>query len=74
LGAGILEVYADSVGGQKIASLNVPRTGGWNVWKTLSTAIETPITGKIDIYFAFKGENLTAGRELYNFDYWAFEN
>jgi arabinoxylan arabinofuranohydrolase len=74
LGAGILEVYADSVGGQKIASLNVPRTGGWNVWKTLSTAIETPITGKKDIYFAFKGENLTAGRELYNFDYWAFEN
>ena len=73
LGAGILEVYVDSIGGPKIATVKVPRTGGWKVWKTLSAAIETTITGKHDVYFAFKGENLTAGRELYNFDHWVFE-
>ncbi|MCA5004633.1 glycoside hydrolase family 43 protein [Sphingobacterium bovistauri] len=73
LGAGILEVYVDSIGGPKVATLKVPRTGGWKAWQTLSTTIETPVTGKKDVYFAFKGENLTAGRELYNFDYWIFE-
>ena len=73
LGAGIVEVYVDSIGGPKIATLKVPRTGGWKEYKTLSTTIETPVTGKHDVYFAFKGENLTAGRELYNFDHWIFE-
>lgn len=73
LGAGILELYVDSVGGTKIASIEVPRTGGWNTWKTFTTKVDVPVTGKKDLYFAFTGKNLTAGRRLYNFDHWSFE-
>lgn len=73
LGAGILEVYVDSVGGTKIASIDVPRTGGWNNWQTFESQIEVPIKGKKDLYFSFKGQNVTAGRRLFNFDYWVFE-
>lgn len=73
LGAGILEVYVDSIGGSKIATIQVPRTGGWDQWKTLSTKIDIPVTRKKDLFFSFKGENLTLGRRLFNFDYWFFE-
>ncbi len=73
LGAGILEVYVDSLGGTNIASIDVPRTGGWNTWKTFTAEVAAQVTGKKDLYFAFKGKNLTAGRRLYNFDHWTFE-
>jgi arabinoxylan arabinofuranohydrolase len=73
LDGGILEVHVDSVAGPKLASLNIPRTGGWETWKQLTAAIETPVKGTRDLYFVFKGQNITAGRELFNFDYWKFE-
>ncbi|WP_345949627.1 glycoside hydrolase family 43 protein [Mucilaginibacter sp. PAMB04274] len=74
LDGGILEVRADSLTGIKLANISVPRTGGWTMWKQLSSAVDTAITGVHDIYFVFKGQNITAGRELYNFDYWKFEH
>lgn len=73
LQGGVLEVYADSVGGIKLASIDVPRTGGWQEWKTIQTEIENPVRGVKDLYFSFKTHNLTAGRRLFNFDYWMFE-
>jgi len=73
LDGGILEVRADSVAGTKLASIEIPRTGGWNSWKLLSATIDVPVTGLHDVYFVFKGQNITAGRELFNFDYWKFE-
>lgn len=73
LGGGILEVYADSVGGTKLANIIIPRTGGWQTRKTFIETVTTPVTGVHDVYFAFKGQNITAGRKLYNFDYWKFE-
>lgn len=73
LGAGVLEVFVDSVGAVKIATIDVPRTGGWNKWEIFEAKIEVPVTGKKDLYFSFKGQNVTAGRRLFNFDYWSFK-
>ncbi len=73
LDGGILEVRIDSVGGAKIANIDVPRTGGWNTWKTLTSTIAEKVSGVHDVYFVFKGQNITAGRELFNFDHWTFK-
>ncbi|WP_460686141.1 glycoside hydrolase family 43 protein [Niabella aquatica] len=73
LDGGILEVRVDSIGGLKLAAVKVPRTGGWQHWKTFTETVLTPVTGVHDVYLVFKGENLTAGRELFNFDYWMFK-
>ena len=72
LDGGILEVRADSVSGVLLASIDVPRTGGWEQFKVLSSKIKEKITGTHDVYFCFNGQNITAGRELFNFDYWIF--
>jgi arabinoxylan arabinofuranohydrolase len=72
LDGGVLEVHADSVKGAKIAVINVSRTGGWQNWKPVTANVDTVITGKHDVYFVFKGQHLTVGRELLNFDYWIF--
>jgi arabinoxylan arabinofuranohydrolase len=74
LDGGILEVHLDSLKGAKVAVINVPRTGGWDAWKLLSATVEVSTTGVHDLYFAFKGQNITAGRELFNFDYWKFDH
>lgn len=73
LDGGILEVHADSVAGPKIATINVTRTGGWDSWKKFTVNVDSLITGKHDIYFVCKGQHLTAGRELFNFDHWMFK-
>jgi len=73
LDGGILEVRLDSISGLKLASIDLPRTGSWNSWKRLECAVLNNVTGKHDVYFVFQGKNITAGRELFNFDYWMFE-
>ncbi|MGN6420285.1 MAG: glycoside hydrolase family 43 protein [Pseudobacter sp.] len=73
LGAGILDVYADSVGGLKLATIQVPRTGGWNKWKTFTVPVLATVTGVHDLCFSFNGQNLSPGRTLFNFDWWKFE-
>lgn len=73
LDGGILEVRIDSVAGTKLAAIKVPRTGGWQAWKTFTEAVMVPVTGVHDVYLVFKGENISAGRELFNFDYWLFK-
>ena len=72
LDGGILEVHIDSLGGTTLATINIPRTGGWDTWKTLTEKVTAQVTGIHDVYFAFKGQNITAGRVLFNFDYWMF--
>ncbi len=74
LDGGILEVHIDSLGGTKLATIQVPRTGGWDTWKTLTEEIREQVSGVHDLYFALKGQNITAGRVLFNFDYWIFKN
>ncbi len=73
LDGGIMEVHTDSLNGPKIASVNIPRTGGWNSWKTFNEKVSQQVTGVHDLYFVFKGQNITAGRKLFNFDSWIFK-
>lgn len=69
---GILEARLDSVGGPIIASVNLPRTGGWDKFVTFTSNLSKEVTGTHDVYFYFNGQNITAGRELFNFDWWKF--
>lgn len=73
LDGGILEAHIDSIAGTMIASIQVPCTGGWEKFQTLSSGITNKVTGKHDLYLCFKGQNITAGRELFNFDWWKFQ-
>ena len=73
LPASILEVRLDSIKGELATTLKVDRTGGWDAWKTVQSPVKAPITGVHDLYFLFKGDNVTSGRELFNFDYWIFQ-
>lgn len=69
---GILEVRLDSVKGPVISSIQLPRTGGWEKFKTFTAELKQEVTGKHDVYFYFNGQNISAGRELFNFDHWIF--
>lgn len=70
---GILEVHLDDVKGTKIAQVDIPRTGGWEEFKTLTSNISEIVSGIHDVYFVFQGKNITAGRKLFNFDHWSFK-
>ena len=70
---GILEVRLDKIDGTKIAQIEIPRTGGWEEFKTLTTKISESVSGVHDVYFVFQGKNITAGRVLFNFDHWTFK-
>lgn len=72
LDGGILEVRTDSVKGKLLTSINLTRTGGWENFKVFTSKVNQEITGKHDLYLCFNGQNITAGRELFNFDYWLF--
>lgn len=71
LRGGTLEIRTDSIDGKQIAQIHVPHTGGWECWETLSTPIDSGVTGVHDVYFIFTGRK---GCELFNFDWWQFFN
>jgi len=73
LDGGILEVRLDSISGSVISSIQLPRTGGWEKFKTFTSELKQEVAGKHDVYFCFNGQNITAGRELFNFDWWKFQ-
>lgn len=74
LRGGIVEIYADSIGGTLIAEVKVPHTGGWEMWKTckkkIPAEVGSTLKGIHDVYFSFKGRK---GCKLFNFDWWRFE-
>ena len=70
LQGGTIEVHVDKMDGDLVAILEVPHTGGWEKWQTLSTPLIKSITGKHDLYFVFKGNK---GGKLFTFDWWKFE-
>lgn len=74
LDGGILEVRIDSLKGTLLTSVNVPRTGGWETFTNISSKLNAPVTGKHDLFLCFNGQNITAGRELFNFDWWKFNS
>lgn len=72
LDGGLLEVRVDSVGGTLLATIEVPRTGGWEQFKSFTAPLEKTITGKHELFLCFNGQNISSGRKLFNFDFWKF--
>ena len=77
LRGGQIEVRIDSLKGALLARLEVPGTGGWEKWQTLSADIENQmvngqmVNGKChDLYLVFTGRK---GPKLFNFDWWQIE-
>lgn len=64
---GQIEIRLDDRDGTLIGTCAIGNTGGWDAWKTFTTAVEK-VTGIHDIYFIYKGER----GELFNLDYWKF--
>ena len=71
LRGGQIEVRLDSVRGQLLGSLEVPATGGWEQWRTISATLsrQSSLTPR-DLYLVFTGRK---GPKLFNFDWWQME-
>ena len=67
LRGGRIEIRIDSIAGQLLGTLEVPATGGWEQWQTLTTDLTTIARGHHDLYFVFTGRK---GPKLFNFDWW----
>ncbi len=72
LRGGQIEIRLDSVAGKLLGTLDVPGTGGWEKWQTLTADLK-PLDGypellhTRDLYLVFKGRK---GPKLFNFDWW----
>ena len=68
LRGGQMEVRIDSIAGQLLGRLEVPATGGWEQWQTLTTDLTLPEdANRRDLYLVFTGRK---GPKLFNFDWW----
>ena len=67
LRGGAIEVRIDSLAGQRLVRLQVPGTGGWEQWQTLTADLTAYTTGVHDLYLVFTGRK---GPKLFNFDWW----
>jgi len=67
LRGGTVELHLDSLGGEKIAEVQVTGTGGWEQWQSFTAPVSANATGVHDLYFAFRGRK---GPKLFNFDCW----
>ena len=83
LRGGRVEIRLDSLEGKLLGIMDVPGTGGWEKWQTLTldldystiTDINAPsrtisgldLPATADLYFVFKGRK---GPKLFNFDWW----
>ena len=63
---GTLEFHLDSVSGTLIATTNLPVTGGWQTWTTVSSSVAST-TGTHDVYIVFKGGNSIANVNWFKF-------
>ena len=67
LRGGNIEVRVDSVNGKTLCKLEVPATGGWEKWQTLTADFTERLKGRHDLYLVFTGRK---GPKLFNFDWW----
>ena len=73
LQGGAIEIHTDSITGALLGRLEVPDTGGWEQWQTLTadlapvTSHGEALTGIHDLYLVFTGNEDT---KLLNFDWW----
>lgn len=64
---GTIEIRTGSSTGALIGTVQVPNTGGFQAWKSVTINVSS-VTGVKNVYFAFKGSSAS----LFNFDYWKF--
>ncbi len=67
LRGGNIEVRFDSINGKILCKLEVPATGGWEKWQTLTADFTELVKGRHDLYLVFTGRK---GPKLFNFDWW----
>ena len=67
-GGGTIELRLDSPDGKLIGTCKVDNTGGWQAWKSVSTAV-SGARGVRDLCLKFTGGE----KPLLNLDYWKFE-
>ena len=67
LRGGQIEVRVDSLNGKTLCMLEVPATGGWEKWQTLTADFIELVKGRHDLYLVFTGRK---GPKLFNFDWW----
>ena len=67
LRGGQIEVRVDSMKGKLLCKLEVPATGGWEKWQTLTADFTELVKGRHDLYLVFTGRK---GPKLFNFDWW----
>ena len=83
LRGGQIEIRLDSVGGRCLGTVDVPGTGGWEKWQTVTLDLDystlkdldapsrtlsgIALPETADLYFVFKGRK---GPKLFNFDWW----
>ena len=67
LRGGQIEVRIDSLEGKLLCKLEVPATGGWEKWQTLTADFTEQVKGRHDLYLVFTGRK---GPKLFNFDWW----
>jgi arabinoxylan arabinofuranohydrolase len=65
---GKIEIRLGSVTGTLVGTLQVPSTGGEQVWREVETTV-SGAAGVHNIFFVFTG---TGSGNLFNFDYWQF--
>jgi len=66
LNGGKIEIHADKIDGQVVGVIDIKTTGEGDIWKTVTTPVKNT-KGVHDLYFVFRGE-----KELFNFDWWKF--
>lgn len=67
LQGGVIDIHLDSLTTKPIASVNISRTDGWELWQTFSASLSTIPTGIHDLYFKYRGMK---GCRLFNLDSW----
>jgi hypothetical protein len=64
---GRIELRLGGTGGTLVGTCNVPGTGGWQTWTTVTCAVNGA-TGTHDLYLRFAG----GGGSLFNVNWWQF--
>ena len=72
LRGGQIEIRVDSIAGKLLGTLDVPGTGGWEKWQTITADLAAfdsypSLMHSRDLYLVFKGRK---GPKLFNFDWW----
>jgi len=52
-----IQVFSGNIKGKPLTTIKVPKTGGWQKWKSSSSDFKKKIKGKQDIYLKFVGRS-----------------